>query len=238
MKTLAETAFFSSPVLGKKELTKSEWKLRDRLRTNERALRETLKEMRDDKKAIDDYIEERRGLTWVRYIITPSGEFTPGLHKPLITINLRSEERGMIVEGNSRLINVVFDRYLDMNEWRKLLVEQLEIRLRGWKSEEQVFKATQKLVSEADNPIISVIPASPHLDKERGIDFFFICNGRSGVEKVPLQCKTGAFGQIVHRVREPRIPSIVIHPGMWDDDIRTKLLDIIKKYLGGEIIHV
>ena len=136
MKTLAEIAFFSSPVLGKKVLTKSEWKLRDRLRTNERALRETLKEMRDRDRTIDDYNEERRGLTWVRYIITPFGGFTPGLHKPCITINLRSEERGMIVEGNSRLINVVFDRYLDMNEWRRILEEQIEIRLRGWKSEE------------------------------------------------------------------------------------------------------
>ena len=89
-----------------------------------------------------------------------------------------------------------------------------------------------------DNPIISVIPASAYLDREGGIDFFFICNGLSGVEKIPLQCKTGAFGQIAHRVREPQVPSLLIRPGMSDDDIRTRLLDIIKKYLMGEVVHI
>lgn len=240
MKTLAGNDFVSPHMLGRRVPTRSERKLRQRLITNERALREVLKELRDRDRLIESYTVEDhgRGFLWVRYQVIPSGTFTPGFHKPVITINLRSEEHGMVVEGNSRLINVVFDRYLDMNEWRRLLEEQMEIRLRGWRSEEQVYKAAEQLIVEEGNPIISISPASAHHDREGGTDLFFICTGNSGVEKVPLQCKTGVFGQTAHRMREPSVPSLLIRPGMSDEDIRKKLLEIVKKYLVGEIIHV
>jgi len=202
------------------------------------ALRETLKEMRDRDKKIENYVEEGRSALWVRYTVTPSGAATPGLHKPAIIVNLRSEGRGMKVDGNSRLINVVFDRYLGVNEWRDILEKHLEIRVRGWKSEERVYRAALALPADAGNPILSITPSSVHQDKDEGIDFFLICNGRGGVERVPLQCKTGAFGQSAHQTRMPGIPSLLVRDGMTDDEIRAKLLEIVNRFLDGEAVHV
>lgn len=221
----------------KKILTKIEYILRERLRTNERALRAVLQEMRAEGK-ITDYEEEAngRGINWVRYRITPAGEKT-NVSKPKITINLRSEPKGMAVGGNSRLIHVVFDRYLDMGEWQSLLEKQIEIRLRGWISEARVVRVAETLIAEPGNPVVAVAPASAHNDKENGIDIVLICNGNGGVERIPLQCKTGAFGQASHRLRNPKIPSLLIQSGITDRDIREKLLEIIGKYLSGTVVH-
>lgn len=223
----------------KKVLTKQEYMLRERLRTNERHLRAVLKEMRAEA-AIADYEEDTngRGINWVRYRITPAGEKMANVSKPELVVNLRSEAHGMSVGGNSRLIHVIFDRYLDMVEWRELLEKQIEIRLRGWISEAQVVRVAEALICESENPIVSVAPASAHNDKENGIDLVFVCNGPAGVEKIPLQCKTSAIGQASHRIRNPKIPSLLIPLGMSDRDIREKLLAILEKYLSGTVAHL